>query len=112
VLGSFPHISKGIEVVYDVKAQPGQRVTSFTFNGEPLDLEREYTITTTIYLLNGGDGCAAFKNHTPIPHEKEGTAIGQCVIDYILKHRIIGAKKEGRIHTVKVLKKRNKESEF
>ena len=37
------------------------RVSDVTVNGEPLDPDAEYTMTTSSFLLNGGDGYSMFK---------------------------------------------------
>ena len=37
------------------------RVSDVKVNGEPLDPDAEYTMTTSSFLLNGGDGYSMFK---------------------------------------------------
>ncbi len=51
VLGSFPHLSAGIEIIYDVKLTPGKRITKFTFHGEDIQLDREYTVGKSDYFF-------------------------------------------------------------
>lgn len=97
-LGSFPHLSSGCHVVYSMSRPAGQRIELFELNGKPLDLNAEYTIATPTYLLNGGDGYEVMKDHTIIEHPLNGTTIGEVVLSYIEKTRVIDAKKEGRVY--------------
>ncbi len=41
-----------------------RRVTDVKIGDEPLDLEKEYTLTSTNFVLTGGDGYSMFKDAT------------------------------------------------
>jgi 5'-nucleotidase/UDP-sugar diphosphatase len=97
-LGSFPHFSKGVHIVYDVTREPGKRIETFELNGVPLDMEKTYKFASTTYMLNGGDGYAAMKNHTPVDHSLNNASICDIVTNHVVKHQIITAKKEGRVY--------------
>ncbi|MEC4671022.1 MAG: 5'-nucleotidase, partial [Nitrospirota bacterium] len=58
--GRFLQVS-GLQVTYDVSAPPGARVTKVRVGGQPLDLERTYSVGTDGFLADGGDGYAMFK---------------------------------------------------
>ena len=58
--GRFLQVS-GLQVTYDVSAPPGARVTKVKVGGQPLDLERTYSVGTDGFLADGGDGYAMFK---------------------------------------------------
>ncbi|MFC3093503.1 bifunctional metallophosphatase/5'-nucleotidase [Alteromonas sediminis] len=53
--GSFPHVA-GMTYSFDSTKQAGQRVTAVTLGKAPLEPEKTYTLATTDYLANGGDG--------------------------------------------------------
>ncbi len=53
--GKFPQVSN-IQVQFDPKLPPFSRITSILIAGKPLQLDKTYTIATTDYLFNGGDG--------------------------------------------------------
>jgi len=55
IKGGFPHVA-GIQVKYNSKADAGSRVVSVTINGEKLEPNTEYSVATSDYLANGGDG--------------------------------------------------------
>ena len=58
------------------------RVKNVLVNGEPLDLERSYTVASHNYLLlNGGDGMSMFKDCNMLA--KEIALDNQALIDYI-----------------------------
>ncbi|MCW8093203.1 bifunctional metallophosphatase/5'-nucleotidase [Alteromonas sp. ASW11-130] len=57
--GRFPHVS-GMQVTYDSTLPAGQRVLTVEVDGKPLDPNANYTLATTQYLANGGDGYRMF----------------------------------------------------
>lgn len=58
------------------------RVKNVMVNGEPIDLEKTYTVASHNYLLlNGGDGMSMFKDCNVVA--KEITLDNQALIDYI-----------------------------
>lgn len=67
-LGSFPHFSSTLRVTIDLSRPPMSRVISMTHNGSPIELEKEYVVTTSNFLSIGGDGCSAYKHGTPVGH--------------------------------------------
>lgn len=57
--GRFPQVS-GIKFRFDRKKPVGQRITSATVAGEPLNPQQEYTVATLDFIAAGGDGYTAF----------------------------------------------------
>ncbi|MEX3514047.1 bifunctional UDP-sugar hydrolase/5'-nucleotidase [Corynebacterium sp. LK2536] len=49
-------LSENVSVAYDPQAEQGERVQSVIINGEPLDLEKNYTVALLTFLAGGGDG--------------------------------------------------------
>ncbi len=58
--GGFPHVS-GAQILFDSTKLPGQRVVSIKINNTALSLDDIYTVATTDYLAQGGDGLNALK---------------------------------------------------
>ena len=48
-------ISSNVTYTYDPAKPRGERITSVMFNGEPMDMERTYTVGSVTFLLAGGD---------------------------------------------------------
>jgi 2',3'-cyclic-nucleotide 2'-phosphodiesterase (5'-nucleotidase family) len=61
VKGGFPHVA-GMQYTFDSRAKPFSRVKSVSVGGEPLRLERMYSVATSDFLANGGDGYFALKD--------------------------------------------------
>jgi 5'-nucleotidase len=53
--GRFPQVS-GIRFTFDAGRPPGSRVLEVTVNGMPLDDKKKYSLATTNFLADGGDG--------------------------------------------------------
>ncbi len=71
-MGSFLLVS-GIKYTYDLTTTP--RVQTVEWNGEPVDLNREYTIAMPSYLANGADGFDFIKQYHKIVDEVRGKNI-------------------------------------
>jgi 5'-nucleotidase len=50
----------GLEYSYDATRPAGQRITSATVNGSPLDRSATYTVAANSFLATGGDGFTVF----------------------------------------------------
>jgi 5'-nucleotidase len=57
-------LSDNVSYTYDVTRPEGDRITSITVDGEPIDLERGYRIGSFNFLLQGGDNFREFANGT------------------------------------------------
>jgi 5'-nucleotidase len=68
--GRFPQVS-GIEFSFDASRPPGSRIIDIRVNKRPLSDTKQYSLTTTNFLWNGGDGYAMLKDsRVLIPQEK------------------------------------------
>ena len=53
----------GLRVKFDLTQPRGRRMVSVTLaNGQPMDDERLYTVTTNDFVVAGGDGFTEFAN--------------------------------------------------
>ena len=79
-------LSSNVSVVYDQKAEQGERVKSVTIDGEPIDPKKNYTVALSSFLASsdteeGGDGFfvpGSIKNRNDV-----GYMDTQAMIDYI-----------------------------
>jgi 2',3'-cyclic-nucleotide 2'-phosphodiesterase (5'-nucleotidase family) len=55
VKGRFPHVS-GMTVTYDSQGDPGHRVSDIQVDGQAIELDKLYSLATTDYQAQGGDG--------------------------------------------------------
>ena len=53
-------LSKNVSYTYDPAKPLGERITSVTINGQPLDPAKTYTVASLSFMLNGGDNFSAF----------------------------------------------------
>ena len=63
--GRFPQVS-GLRFEYDVKKPVGSRIVSVTIGGQPLDEAKTYTLATSDFLVQGGDGYVMLKEAKPL----------------------------------------------
>ncbi|WP_167042494.1 ExeM/NucH family extracellular endonuclease [Salinibacterium sp. ZJ454] len=57
-------LSKNVSYTYDATRAEGDRITSITVNGEPIDPARDYRIGSFSFLLQGGDNFHVFAQGT------------------------------------------------
>jgi len=98
--GRFPHVS-GMKVIYDKNLDVGQRVKTVFINGEKLSENKLYTLATSDYLADGGDGYDMFLQAKELVYfNPKQRLISNILIDYISKRRIINTKLENRIRDI------------
>ena len=112
VSGAFLQVS-GLKFTIDVRKTPqqidmdteeivvpGERVSDVYVNGEPLDMDKEYTVAINSWMAGGGDGYFMFK-HLPIDKKYDTSiTIPEVLEEYIRAHTPIAPKVEGRITIV------------
>jgi 2',3'-cyclic-nucleotide 2'-phosphodiesterase (5'-nucleotidase family) len=64
--GGFPHVS-GMSYSFDPTAKVLQRVRNVTINGKRIDKSKTYSLATSNFLANGGDGFYTLKNTEQLP---------------------------------------------
>jgi len=110
--GRFPQVS-GLIFTYDHKSPKGSRIKEVLIAGQPLVLEKDYTVATNDFLAAGGDGYKAFgdalkssKDYSvmggtikaeKLVYNDSGRWLRDVIIDYIKDQKTISPKIEGRI---------------
>ena len=95
--GGFPHVS-GMSYGFDPSAKALHRVKNVTINGKPIDKSRNYTLATSNFLANGGDGFHAFKNAEKLTAlTMNPPQISSLVVQAISNQYVIAPKVEKRI---------------
>lgn len=97
--GRFPHVA-GIRFTYDTRKPVGSRVTSVTINGQPLNEKKLYTLASTTYLLDGGDGYTMLKNSKLLIPIKTSPLETDLIENAIRQVQAIAPKTDGRIKRV------------
>jgi len=102
--GYFSHVS-GMSFKYTASKEPGNRVDvgSVTIGGVPIDPHKQYTMATTQFIAEGGDGFDMFaKGTTTIVSAEHGMLIIPTIVSYIKTkcHGTIELKCDGRLSAV------------
>ncbi len=77
-------LSDNVTYTYDPSRPIGDRVTSVTIDGAPLDPEREYVVVGSTFLLGGGDGFEALTRGTDLA--PTGYIDVESFIEYLRNH--------------------------
>ena len=104
--GRFPQVS-GIRFAYDATRRPGSRLTSVTINDKPLDDRATYSLATTVYLIEGGDGYKAFANPTFLIRSEQAPSEADILQKAIAAVPAIAPKVDGRITRLDIGKERD-----
>ena len=100
VKGRFPQVS-GMSFVFDRTKPIGSRINKVTVAGKLLDLDKTYSIGTTNYLANGGDGYEAFISAKKITNgSRVSPMLSQILILHMRKQGGVLPEIEGRIQEV------------
>ncbi|MCX8111092.1 MAG: 5'-nucleotidase C-terminal domain-containing protein [Syntrophorhabdaceae bacterium] len=101
--GRFPQVS-GIRFSFS-RDRPGEStIREVAFRGEPIELEKEYNVATTDFLMAGGDGYRVFGgyiNSHIILHKEPGKWVRDLVVEYIKTRKKVNPVVEGRITEIK-----------
>lgn len=100
---SFGQVA-GVYVVYDLSRPFGDRVVKMTLeNGQPLDMNKVYTVVSNDFMFDGGD------NYTVLKEAKDkkdtGVPVRDSIIEYVKAQKVVspvykGYQKEGKAETV------------
>ncbi|MBS1790450.1 MAG: bifunctional metallophosphatase/5'-nucleotidase [Acidobacteria bacterium] len=94
--GRFPQVA-GLMFEYDARKPVGSRVQTVTIHGQPLDEKKTYTIASSTFLVDGGDGYAMFKTSKRLI-QPESAAIDSAILSsFISTSGTVSPKVEGRI---------------
>src|SRR5207244_9544172 len=94
--GRFPQVS-GLSFVLDSKRSSGDRVVDVRVGGQPIALERVYSLAIPDYLLAGGDGYEMFAGQQVLIGPETGNLIVSALEKYIAEKHEIAPKVEARI---------------
>lgn len=95
--GRFPHVA-GMQFSVQLTAAPGNRIRDLQINGEPMDPNRIYSLATSDYLANGGDGYDSLKRGKEVPFSQQVTPlIADIVISVLRRQPALAATESGRI---------------
>ena len=100
VEGRFLQVS-GVSFTYSIKEPAGKRIQSILVNGRTIDPKQMYSIATSDYLANGGDGYDVFFNstHQDLKTQKP-LILSEIVTRMIQQQKTITPKIEYRIKRV------------
>jgi len=90
--GHFPHVS-GMTYKFDPNKPVGERIVEVLVNGEPLVMDKKYTLVTNDFVADGGDGYTMFKK----PFIGEGGLLSDVLVEYLKEVKEVEPKVEGRI---------------
>ena len=94
--GRFPQVS-GLAFSFGARRPPGERVTSITVAGAPLEDGKTYTLATNSFLANGGDDYRVFRAGEVVVDSASGSLMAGQLIDHIIAAGSVAPKIEGRI---------------
>ena len=105
--GRFAHVS-GLTFKYDINRPSKSRVVEVLVGGEPLDLDREYTLATNGFLSKGKEGYKSLAKAEHVIDEEFAVTVQACLADYFAKTRIpkstefrtLSPRVEGRVENV------------
>lgn len=93
--GRFPQVSN-IQFAYNPNSAPGSRVTWTRIDGDPLDLDKSYTIATRGYMGRGKDGYDSLLVRSEggdaeeIVSEENGILISMVLRQYFMSLKVLG----------------------
>lgn len=94
--GRFPQIS-GMCFSYDGSKPVGHRVMSITVGGEPLQDEKTYTLATTNFVMNGGDGYSMFKGAPNLIPTDSARIAPELFLEKVSDTKVLAPLTDGRI---------------
>jgi 5'-nucleotidase len=94
--GVFPQVS-GLRMIIDPKAPPGGRVHDVSVNGQPLQLDRLYTVGIADFIFRGGDAYTMFGGQRVLVGPEAGTLISIAIEKHVAAQREITQQVDGRI---------------
>lgn len=87
---NFDYVA-GVNVTFDLRRPPGDRVTSILYRGEELSGDRKLTVCMNNYRASGAGGYGVYAGCRVV--REQPTEISELIIDYVLRHRDISVDK-------------------
>jgi 5'-nucleotidase / UDP-sugar diphosphatase len=94
--GQFPQVS-GLTMRVATSAPVDRRVSDVRVGGQPLELDKTYTVAVTDYMLMGGDNYAMFTNQPVLIGPEAGDLIVTALEKYMAERHDIAPVVDGRI---------------
>lgn len=94
--GGFPHTA-GITFTLNAYKEVGSRISDVKVAGEPLDLEKMYTVATNDFMAAGGDGYTMFASY---PIKAEYNTLMDTLLAYVEKLGTVPGTFETRMKVV------------
>lgn len=94
--GAFPHTS-GMTFTLNAYKEAGDRISDIKVNGEPIDLNKTYTMATNDFMAVGGDGYSMFAAY---PIKAEYNTLMDTLLAYVQKLGVVEGKFEPRMTVV------------
>src|SRR6185369_2169413 len=94
--GRFPQVS-GLTMRVNLSASADSRVSDVRIGGQPLDLDKMYTVATTDYQLKGGDGYDMFIGQRVLIGPEAGPLVSTALEHYIAARGEVNPVVDGRI---------------
>jgi 2',3'-cyclic-nucleotide 2'-phosphodiesterase (5'-nucleotidase family) len=86
----------GLRVRLDMKKPVGQRLVSATLaDGNPIEDDKVYTVTTNDFVVAGGDGFTELSKGTEI--KDTGIRLREVFVNYIKTHLVLAPSLDGRV---------------
>lgn len=85
----------GIKYTYDYRKTP--KIQSVEVCGHPLDLDRNYSVATFLYIASGGDGYTMMKDHKYLVDEITGIETLSLLLKFFKGPEEISFKNHGEI---------------
>jgi len=98
--GQFPQIS-GVRMRVDVRGPPGNRVSDVRIGGQPLDLNKIYTVGLPDFVQKGGDNYSMFAGQKVLVDAQSGDLVVTALEKFIAAKREVAPTVEGRITIVR-----------
>jgi 5'-nucleotidase len=94
--GRFPQVS-GLRFAFDGRRPAGSRVLSVSVSGKPLDDRKTYTLATSAFVLDGGDGYSMFRGARVLIKPEEGPVEANVVMAALAAAGEVAPHTDGRI---------------
>jgi 5'-nucleotidase / UDP-sugar diphosphatase len=94
--GRFPHVS-GMRVAFDLSRDGGNRVTSMSVGGAPLEENRIYRVAVVDFLARGGDDYTMFRDALHVTPDNDAPMLVNEVVEYLRKLGTVRTGVEGRV---------------
>jgi 5'-nucleotidase len=97
--GGFLQVS-GVQVLYDPKGTPGNRITSVAVGTIPLVADRAYTVAVPGYVARGGDGFTMWREAKVLVDAQSGPDLAQLIVEAIVTRESVAPAVDGRLRAV------------